>query len=89
MFRSQAGKTVRKAVLSPGEEPEGVQWYAGQDQPDGEWTLQGVGNDSHWRAGSEQPDGEYTLTGPGTRMALVNSFPQGSSGALHGEVVAP
>ena len=67
---------MRKAVLLSGEDPEGVQWYAGQDQPDGRWTLRGVGNDSHWHAGSELPDGEYTLSGPGTRMALVNTFPK-------------
>jgi hypothetical protein len=76
IFRSQAGMAVQKKVLSPGEDPEGVQWYAGRDLPDGEWTLQGVGNDSRWHAGSEQPNGEYTLTGVGTRMAVVNSFPK-------------
>jgi len=43
IFGSQAGKSVQKAVLSPGEEPTGSQWYAGSDQPDGEWTLTGVG----------------------------------------------
>jgi hypothetical protein len=42
-FRSQVGKTVQKAVLPPGEEPDGSQWYADSDQPDGEWTLTGVG----------------------------------------------
>jgi hypothetical protein len=42
IFRDQAGKTVQEAVLSPGEEPTGSQWYAGSDQPDGEWTLTGV-----------------------------------------------
>jgi len=43
IFRNQAGKTVQQAVLSPGEEPTGSQWYADLDQPDGEWTLTGVG----------------------------------------------
>jgi hypothetical protein len=42
-FRNQAGNTVRKAMSSPGDEPNGSQWYAGSDQPDGEWTLTGVG----------------------------------------------
>jgi hypothetical protein len=42
IFRDQAGKTVEKAVLMPGEEPTGSQWYAGSDQPDGEWALTGV-----------------------------------------------
>jgi hypothetical protein len=75
-FRSQAGKTVRQPVLSPGEDSEGVQWYAGPDLPDGKWTLQGVGNASKLHAGSEWPDGEYSLTGAKTRMSVVTSFPK-------------
>jgi hypothetical protein len=75
-FRSQAGKSVQQPVLSPGEDSEGVQWYAGPDLPDGKWTLQGVGNDSQLYAGSERPDKEYTLTGAGTRMAVVTNFPK-------------
>jgi hypothetical protein len=43
VFRNQAGISVRKAVLTSGEEPTGSQWYAGSDQPDGEWTLTAVG----------------------------------------------
>ena len=43
IFRSQAGKTVQKTVLSPGEEPTVRSGMTGSDQPDGEWTLTGVG----------------------------------------------
>ena len=42
-FRSQAGKAIRQAILPPDEEPSGSQWYADSDQPDGEWTLTGMG----------------------------------------------
>jgi len=42
IFRSQAGKAMRQAVLPPGEEPSGSQWYTDSDQPDGEWTLSGM-----------------------------------------------
>ena len=42
-FRSQDGKTVQRRLLSPGQEPAGSQWYKGSQQPDGEWTLTGVG----------------------------------------------
>jgi hypothetical protein len=42
IFRDQAGKTVQKAVWSPGEELSDSQSYADSDQPDGEWTLTGV-----------------------------------------------
>lgn len=41
VFRSQTGKRTQKPVLSPGEEPTGTEWYAGSDQPDGEWTVTG------------------------------------------------
>jgi len=43
VFRSQAGKNVQQAVLPPEKEPSGSQWYAGSEQPDGEWTLNGMG----------------------------------------------
>jgi hypothetical protein len=39
IFRNQAGKNVRKTVLTPEEEPAGSQWYADSEQPDGEWAL--------------------------------------------------
>lgn len=42
-FRNQAGKTLRKAVVEAGKEPTGSQWYSGTEQPDGAWTLGGVG----------------------------------------------
>jgi hypothetical protein len=41
-FRNQAGRTVQKAVLSPGKEPSGTDWYADSELPDGEWALIGV-----------------------------------------------
>ncbi len=41
-FRYQAGKTARKPVLTPGQEPTGTDWYADSDLPDGELTLTGV-----------------------------------------------
>ncbi len=41
-FSSQAGKTVRKPILTPGQEPTGTDWYANPDLPDGEWTLSEV-----------------------------------------------
>jgi hypothetical protein len=41
-FGTQAGKTVEQALFPAGQEPSGSQWYAGSDQPDGEWSLQGV-----------------------------------------------
>jgi hypothetical protein len=43
VFRNQTGKSIRKPVFSPGEEPTGTAWYAGTDQPDGEWTVTGGG----------------------------------------------
>ncbi len=42
IFRSQAGKAMRQAMLPPGEEPSGSEWYTDSDQPDGEWTLAGA-----------------------------------------------
>jgi hypothetical protein len=38
-FRSQTGKDIQKSLLSAGEEPSGTVWYAGSDQPDGQWTV--------------------------------------------------
>jgi hypothetical protein len=43
IFRSQAGKNVQKAVLPPGEDPDGSQWYADSERPDGAWTVTEVG----------------------------------------------
>jgi len=43
-FLSQDGKTVQRRLLAPGQEPSGSQWYDGSEQPDGEWTLTGVGS---------------------------------------------
>lgn len=34
---------MQNTVLTPGEEPSGSKWYADSEQPDGEWTLTGVG----------------------------------------------
>ncbi len=38
-FRNQSGTPVQKPVLTPGQEPSGSQWYAGSEQPDGEWAV--------------------------------------------------
>jgi hypothetical protein len=43
IFRSQEGRAVEEVTFPPDEEPSGSQWYTDSEQPDGEWTLKGVG----------------------------------------------
>lgn len=43
-FTRQDGKFVRETLITPGEEPRGSKVYNGPEQPDGQWTVSGVGD---------------------------------------------